>query len=108
MVMQRHASRSGFRFGRNRYFFNDDEKGQIGPRLFALMGFFSSVRPVHKQLMVNVNVCMSAFHQPGNLADAMQSFQTGSFGGNAAEFMREVKVRFMYWWSKESVALNRK
>ncbi|KAI0028802.1 Piwi domain-containing protein, partial [Vararia minispora EC-137] len=92
LVMQWHASQVGFRNGKNRFFFNDDEKGQIGQRLDALMGFFSSVRPVYKAIMVKVNVCMSAFHQPGNLADAMRNFQTASFGGNSAEFMRKVKV----------------
>lgn len=92
LVLQRQASESGFRHGRNRFFFNDDEKGQLGPRLWALMGFYSSVRPVHKQLMVNLNVCMTAFHQPGNLLEAIQAFDRGSMGGNSLEFMRDVKV----------------
>ncbi len=48
LVMQRQASQQGWRFGRNRYFFNDNNKSRIGPRIWALMGFYSSVRPGNK------------------------------------------------------------
>ncbi|KAI0313100.1 Piwi-domain-containing protein [Amylostereum chailletii] len=92
LVMQRQASQTGFRFGRNRYFFDDNEKGPLGPRLWAHMGFFSSVRPAHKQLMINVNVCMTAFHQPGSLSDAIAAFNAASYGANPQEFMNRVKI----------------
>ncbi|KAI0313106.1 Piwi-domain-containing protein [Amylostereum chailletii] len=92
LVIHKQASQNGYRFGRNRHFFDDEEKGSLGGRLWAYMGFFSSVRPVYKQLMVNVNVCMTAFHQPGNLAEAMAAFNAGSYGANPQEFMSKVKI----------------
>ncbi|KAI0065147.1 Piwi-domain-containing protein [Artomyces pyxidatus] len=92
LVLQRQAAQTGHRAGKNRFFFQDEEMRQIGPRLWALMGFYSSVRPVYKQLMVNVNVCMTAFHEPGNLAEAMQGFDRASIGAAAQEYMARVKV----------------
>ncbi|EJD43460.1 Piwi-domain-containing protein [Auricularia subglabra TFB-10046 SS5] len=92
LVLQRQASLSGFRVGRNRFFFDDEEKGSLGPGLVAYMGFYSSVRPVFRQLMVNVNVCMTAFHEPGKLSDAMMAFSRSSFGAYPREFMHKVKV----------------
>lgn len=92
LVMQRQASQMGFRVGRNRFFFDDEERGQLGPRLLAYMGFYASVRPVQSQFMVNVNVCMTAFHHPGSLADAVEAFGRGSFGAIPREFMHKVKV----------------
>ncbi|TFY68777.1 hypothetical protein EVG20_g3426 [Dentipellis fragilis] len=92
LVMQKYAGQLGFRFGKGRHFFDDEEKRQIGPRLFAHMGFFASVRPVYGQLMVNVNVCMAAFHQPGNLADALRNFNMASLGADPRSLMAKVKV----------------
>ncbi|KAH9165409.1 Piwi-domain-containing protein [Lactarius sanguifluus] len=51
-------------------------KRQLGPQLLALMGLYPSVRPVYKQLMVNVNVCMAAFYEPGKLSDALHAFRS--------------------------------
>ncbi|KAI0291922.1 Piwi domain-containing protein [Multifurca ochricompacta] len=95
LIMQRQAAQFGFRFGKNRYFFDEDRK-ELGPRLLALMGFYSSVRPVHKQLMVNVNVCMAAFHQPGKLSDALHAFGERSHGSLPQAFMTKVKVSTRY------------
>ena len=92
LIMQRLASQTGHRFGKNRYFFMDGECGQLGPRLFAYMGFFTSVRPVYKQLMVNVNVCTTAFLQPGNLVDAWKAYTDASMGASADEYLSGAKV----------------
>ena len=55
LVLQQHASRTGVRVGKNRYFFpSSDQKIKLGPRVEAWQGFFASVRPTYKQLMVNV------------------------------------------------------
>ncbi|KAI0248543.1 Piwi-domain-containing protein [Lactifluus subvellereus] len=107
LVVQRQAAQQGFRFGRNRYFFNDGQKVQIGPRLWALMGFYSSVRPGNKLLMVNINVCMSAFHQPGNLSDALRAFSAASYDAIPREFMRRVKVSTRYLGYKRVMTIQR-
>ncbi|KAH8986358.1 Piwi-domain-containing protein [Lactarius akahatsu] len=62
----------------------------------ALMGFYSSVRPVHKQLMVNVNVCMAAFYEPGKLSDALHAFRSRSRGAIPQDFLAKVKVSTNY------------
>ncbi|THH13717.1 hypothetical protein EW146_g6540, partial [Bondarzewia mesenterica] len=92
LVLQRQAAQTGYRFGKNRYFWNDESTGSLGPRLLAYMGFYSSVRLVHKEIMVNVNVCMTAFHEPGNLVDAWQGFTAGSMGASAQEFLAKAKI----------------
>jgi Argonaute linker 1 domain len=55
LVLQQNASRTGVRVGKNRYFFpSSAKKISLGPRVEAWQGFFASVRPTYKQLMVNV------------------------------------------------------
>ncbi|THH32716.1 hypothetical protein EUX98_g1439 [Antrodiella citrinella] len=93
LVLQQHAARTGIRFGKNRYFFpstNRDIPLSLG--LFARQGFFLSVRPTFKQLMVNINVCMTAFYEPGNLAQAMLAFQRQSKGGMPNSFVERLQV----------------
>ena len=94
--MQRQAAQHGIRFGKNRYFFEDGEKRQLGPQLLALMGFYSSVRPVYKQLMVNVNVCMAAFLQPGKLSDALRAFDSRSRGAIPQDLLAKVRISTTY------------
>jgi len=96
LIMQRQAAQRGVRFGKNRYFFYDDQERTLGPRLQALMGFYSSVRPVYKQLMVNVNVCMAPFHEPGKLSDAMHAFLSRSHEAALQNFMTKVKISTNY------------
>jgi hypothetical protein len=107
LVMQRQASQQGWRFGRNRYFFNDNNKSRIGPRVWALMGFYSSVRPGNKLPFVNINICMSAFYEPGKLADALRAFLMGSFDAIPREFMRKVKVSTRHLGYKRVMTINR-
>jgi eukaryotic translation initiation factor 2C len=75
------SSRTGVRVGKNRHFFTPDELQMIGPGVEAWRGYYSSIRPVYKSLMVNVNVCMTAFIEGRNLGDAIRNFQSGSRGG---------------------------
>ncbi|KAI9453205.1 Piwi-domain-containing protein [Lactarius psammicola] len=96
LIMQRQAAQHGVRFGKNRYFFDDGEKRQLGPQLLALMGFYSSVRPIYKQLMVNVNVCMAAFYEPGKLSDALRAFHSHSRGAIPQDLLAKVKISTSY------------
>ena len=92
-MLQQHPSTSGVRVGKNRYFFpSDSGKIDLGLGVEAWKGFFTSVRPAYKQLMVNVNVCMTAFYCPGNLADALLAFQRTSMGTMPAKFAQGIKV----------------
>ncbi|THG98015.1 hypothetical protein EW026_g4090 [Hermanssonia centrifuga] len=91
LVLQKHASQTGVRVGKNRYFFPSTERYPLALGLEACRGFFLSVRPTYKQLMVNVNVCMTAFYLPGNLAQAMLAFRDAS-GGMPNQFSDRLKV----------------
>jgi hypothetical protein len=59
LILSAHPNRSGgsgVMVGRNRYFFAGAEPPvSLGGGLEAWKGFYSSVRPSHNQLMVNVN-----------------------------------------------------
>jgi len=56
LILQQHASRAGVRYGKNRYFFPDLGSKHLGRSIEAIQGFYSSVRPGFKQLLVNVYV----------------------------------------------------
>lgn len=59
IVLQQHATRTGVRVGKSRFFFlSSAEKIVLGPGLQAVQGFYASVRPSHQQLMVNVYVIL--------------------------------------------------
>lgn len=67
IVLASHPGRAGpgggVLVGRNRFFFPTAMQPQsLGGGLEAWRGFYSSVRPAFKQLMVNVNVCTTAFY----------------------------------------------
>ncbi|KAG6860668.1 hypothetical protein C0995_008856 [Termitomyces sp. Mi166 len=96
LVFQQHASRNGVRVGKNRYFFPaSSQKVSLGSGVEAFQGFYTSVRPSYKQLLVNVNVCMTAFIVPGNLGDALLSFSRGSHGAmpNLPKSFGRMKVK---------------
>ncbi|KAH9840184.1 Piwi-domain-containing protein [Rhodofomes roseus] len=93
LVLQQHASTTGIRVGQNRYFFRASATSQpLGLGVEAWRGFFMSVRPMYKQLMVNINVCMTAFYTPGNMAEAMLAFMQNSSGGMPKAFAEKLKV----------------
>lgn len=97
LVLSAHPSSAagqGVMVGRNRFFFRSAmAPSSLGGGIEAWKGFYSSVRPAWKQLMVNVNVCTTAFYIPGNLAQAMESFRNASFGARPATFVRGVRVK---------------
>ncbi|KAF8632130.1 hypothetical protein AX15_002024 [Amanita polypyramis BW_CC] len=87
LIMQKHASRTGIRLGRwddngaSRYFFEPGDRNiELARGVELWKGFFISVRPTFKQLMVNVNACFTAFFKPGNLAQALLAFNVRSAG----------------------------
>ena len=81
--------------GRNRFFFPsaDSRPVPLGGGLEAWRGFYSSVRPTYKQLMVNVNACTTAFYTPGNLAEAMITFRNASFGARPSAFVKGLRIK---------------
>lgn len=83
------------------------EKHELGLGVEAWTGFFASVRPTYKQLMVNVNVCMTAFYTPGNLADAIMAFNHNSKGGMPKRFSQGIKVTTSHLGYKSKKPLKR-
>ena len=98
LILSAHPNRTGTGggvvVGRNRYFFpSASPPVSLGGRLEAWMGFYSSVRPSFNQLMVNVNVCATAFYSEGNLADAMVAFEQASFGARMSAFVQRIRIK---------------
>ena len=93
LIMQQFASKRGVRVSKTKYFFPTPGEGhRLSLGVEAHRGFFMSVRPTFKQLMVNVNVCMTAFYTPGNLAEAMKAFLGETRGGMPQTFADRLKV----------------
>ncbi|KAJ7747641.1 argonaute-like protein [Mycena maculata] len=96
LVLQQHPTRTGVRVGTNRYFFpTSSVPFHLSTGITAFQGFYSSVRPTYKQLMVNVNNCMTPFIDPGNLADALWAFNRNSRGAMPRlpnDFAKSIKV----------------
>ncbi|KAL5522335.1 hypothetical protein ACEPAF_2192 [Sanghuangporus sanghuang] len=97
LITTSHASHNGVLCGKNRYFFPprmlNESPFDLGGGLEAWKGFFASVRPVYKNLMINVNVCMSAFYVPyARLSDAILEFQARSRGAIPQELEGRVRV----------------
>lgn len=102
IVLAQHPGRNGVMVGTNRFFF-PNETFDLGGGLEAWKGFYSSVRPAYKQLMVNVNVATTAFYSEGNLANAMQAFRNASFGARVDNFVRSVRVQTTHLGHKKTV-----
>ncbi|PSR75783.1 hypothetical protein PHLCEN_2v8900 [Hermanssonia centrifuga] len=108
LILAAHPNRSmggGVMVGRNKFFHPSatEPPFPLGGGLEAWRGFYSSVRPAHKQLMVNVNVCTTAFYTPGNLAERMQEFMNASFGARPNTFARGVRVKTTHLGYQKSV-----
>ncbi|THH27194.1 hypothetical protein EUX98_g6995 [Antrodiella citrinella] len=108
LILQAHPNRStgaGVMVGRNKFFHPapNEPPFRLGGGLEAWRGFYSSVRPAHKQLMVNVNVCTTAFYVPGNLAERLQEFMNSSFGARASAFVRGVRIRTTHLGYRKTV-----
>lgn len=48
-------------------------------------------------------MCTTAFYTPGNLADAIQTFQRATFGGRATAFVKGVRVQTTHLGYKKTV-----
>ncbi|KAN0105642.1 Piwi domain containing protein [Russula decolorans] len=100
LILSAHPNRTqaggGVMVGRNRFFFpSASPPFPLGGGLEAWRGFYSSVRPSFKQLMVNVNVCTTAFYSEGNLAEAMIVFEQASFGARMSAFVQRLRPNSM-------------
>ncbi len=98
IILAAHPSRvvgGGVMVGRNKFFHPSPMAPPVplGGALEAWRGFYSSVRPAWKQLMVNVNVCTTAFYTPGNLAVSMIEFMNRAPSARLASFVRGIRVK---------------
>ncbi|KAF9236506.1 Piwi domain-containing protein [Melanogaster broomeanus] len=109
LVLQYYGSRHGTRVGKNRYFFPSQDRRslELSTGIEAWKGFFMSARPVYKELMVNVGVCMTAFYKPGNLADAILEFQSKSSGAMLQRFVQKLKVTTSHLGYKQTKPLRK-
>ncbi|KAH0832181.1 Piwi-domain-containing protein [Lanmaoa asiatica] len=108
LVLQHHASHNGVRVGKNRYFFpSSGQPLDLSIGVEAWRGFFMSARPVYKELMVNVGVCMTAFYKPGNLAQAIMEFQRQSHGAMLHRFAQKLKVTTSHLGYKQTKPLKK-
>ena len=91
--------------GRNKFFHRSaaEPPASIGGGLEAWRGFYSSVRPAHKQLMVNVNVATTAFYSANNLANAMVLYRNATFGARIDNFLRGLRVMTTHLQHKKTV-----
>ncbi|KAI0338704.1 Piwi-domain-containing protein [Trametopsis cervina] len=99
MIIQKHANQAGaVRVGQNKYFFLTGQSFGLDLGLEARRGYFMSVRPAFTKLMVNINVAMTAFYSPGNLAEAMIQFRnvTGAIPNKFFEKLRIVTTHLGY------------
>ncbi|KAJ7151373.1 argonaute-like protein [Mycena crocata] len=107
IILAAHPNRpaGGVMVGRNRFFFPSatERPTSLGGGLEAWRGFYSSVRPSHRQLMVNVNVCTTAFYTPGNLARAIEDFRQSSFGARVNVFVKGVRIKTTHLGYKKTV-----
>ena len=93
LIMQQFATNRGVRVSKTKYFFPAQSEGhRLSLGVEAHRGFFMSVRPTFKQLMVNANVCMTAFYTSGNLGDAMLAFLRETGGAMPQTFADKLKV----------------
>lgn len=99
LILQKRANNlvnlsSVVRVGKQQYFsITDPRMSRPLPFVEARRGYLMVVRPMYKQLVVNVDTCVAAFYPPGNMADAMIAFLQHSPGGRLSHFVRMLQVR---------------
>lgn len=120
ILLAKVASKNGIRIRKNCYFFptagastiNMDLGGALEVfRVWKLItlnrhvlfltqnlpkGFYSSVRPTLNSLMINVNVCYTAFYKPQRLSDALNQFVNASFFANPYKFVESLRVQAVH------------
>ncbi|KAH8109367.1 Piwi-domain-containing protein [Phellopilus nigrolimitatus] len=94
LITSAHASQTGVQIGKNQYYFPPSaSSGGAFPLSVGLevwKGFSTSVRPVYKNLMINVNACTSVFYTPyARFSDAMFKYPKLSYG---EKFYRHARV----------------
>ncbi|PIL34461.1 Argonaute [Ganoderma sinense ZZ0214-1] len=93
LILQKYAQRNGVRVSKTKYFFpSSSQHHHLSLGVEAFRGFFMSVRPMYKQLTVNINVCMTAFYVPGPLATRMDEFLRQTGGAMPNSFFERLKV----------------
>jgi eukaryotic translation initiation factor 2C len=95
----------GVLVGKNRFFFPQDMQN-IGGGLEAWKGFYSSVRPVYKQLSINLNVATTAMYKPGNMAELMLEVRT-VLGNRVGGFFKSVRVQTSHLGYKAKKSVKR-
>ncbi|KAG9014147.1 hypothetical protein FRB94_014240 [Tulasnella sp. JGI-2019a] len=96
IILSSHPSRTGILVGRNRFFFPDPSAPfRLTCGLEALKGYTSSVRPTFRQMMINVNICTTAFYRAENLALSMVEFLEGG-GGRLNGFVTGLRVQTIH------------
>lgn len=89
--------------GRSRYFSRlVAEPFRLGGGVEAWKGIYASVRPTYKQLMVNVDVCVTSFRTAGNLAQVMNAVQDASWGARSLLF-RGVRIEANHLGYRKSI-----
>lgn len=109
LILAAYPNRSvgdGVMVGRNKFFHPSaaEPPFSLGGGLEAWRGFYSSVRPAHKQLMVNVNVCTTAFYTPGNLAESLQAFMEASFSARPNAFCKGVRIKTTHLGYRKTIS----
>jgi eukaryotic translation initiation factor 2C len=102
IILAQHPMRNGVLVGRNRYCFRA-EAFPLGGGFEAWKGFYSSVRPTFKSLMVNVNGETTVLCGEGKLANAMFDFKSATFGARIDAFLQEVRIQTTYLGHKKNV-----
>ncbi|KAJ3894462.1 argonaute-like protein [Lentinula edodes] len=106
LILSAHPSRpsnGGVMVGGNKFFWPGSSPMPLGGGVEAMRGFYSSVRPSYNQLMVNVNVCTTAFYQADNLANALQVFMANSFDARPTAFVKGVRVKTLHLGYRKTV-----
>ena len=102
LITTSHTAHAAFLSNTNRYFVSPsslkppERPFLLNDGLEAWKGFYASVRPTYKQLMVNINTCASPFYTPvAKLSDVLLDSRKGKVRGaswNPQEFYKNAKV----------------
>lgn len=107
IILSSHPAKTGILVGRNRFFFPDPSAPfHLTCGLEALKGYTSSVRPTFRQMMVNVNICTTAFYKAGNLAKSMLEFLDGG-GGRLNGFVTGLRVETLHLGHRNKKTIKR-
>jgi len=102
VILSQYPSYSGVAVGHNRVFF-PEERFPLGGGLEAWRGFYSSVRPTYKQLMININTATTAFYNPGNLAAKMLEWKKFTRNSSFNIFLKGLQVKSTHLHHSKSI-----